>query len=180
MVTGPPGSGRSTALVTLAQAVRRQRPDTRIVHLAPSGSNIAGLDIWDDTAVGQDSVLGRVEELSTLDAERAARLMIVLERVADFGGSDVESDLAQLVKALSGTGFIVGESEVSSWGQAWQLAQPFKSSRRGLLLWPNGLDADGLLSTSIGAVRRNEFPPGRGVLIERGKGVWLQVAQPEI
>ncbi|OBF29132.1 FtsK/SpoIIIE domain-containing protein [Mycobacterium sp. ACS4331] len=180
MVTGPPGSGRSTALVTLAQAVRRQRPDTRIVYLAPSGSNIAALNVWDDTAVGQESVMRRVEELATVDSTRSTNLMIVIERVADFGGTDVENDLAQLVKSLIDTAFIVGESEVSTWGQAWLLAQPFKSSRRGLLLWPNGMDADGLLSTSIGAVRRSEFPPGRGVLVERGKGVWLQVAQPDV
>ncbi|BBZ35914.1 FtsK/SpoIIIE domain-containing protein [Mycolicibacterium confluentis] len=180
MVTGPPGSGRSTALVTLAQAVRRQRPDTRIVHLAPSGSNIAALKVWDDTAVGQESVMHRVEELATIDSTRSTNLMVVIERVADFGGADVENDLAQLVKSLIDTAFIVGESEVSGWGQAWLLAQPFKSSRRGLLLWPNGMDADGLLSTSIGAVRRSEFPPGRGVLVERGKGVWLQVAQPDV
>lgn len=180
MVTGPPGSGRSTALVTLARAVRRQDPDTRIVYLAPSGSNISALKVWDDTATDQDSVARLVDELSQPGGTVDAKLMVVIERVADFGGADVENDLAQLVKTYADTAFIVGESEVSSWGQAWMLAQPFKSSRRGLLLWPNGMDADGLLSTSIGTVRRTEFPPGRGVLVERGKGVWLQVAQPDV
>jgi S-DNA-T family DNA segregation ATPase FtsK/SpoIIIE len=74
----------------------------------------------------------------------------------------------------------VGESEVSTWSQAWLLAQPFKSARRGILLSPSGVESDTLLSTPIGTVRRREFPPGRGVLIEKGKGVWLQLAQPVI
>jgi S-DNA-T family DNA segregation ATPase FtsK/SpoIIIE len=176
MVTGPPGSGRSTALVTLAQAVRRQHPNTRIVHLAPSASTIAGLDVWTDTACGQDEVISQVNRLDT----GAAKLMVVIEGVANFGGTEAENDLAAMIKRLGDTAFIVGESEVSGWGQAWLLAQPFKASRRGLLLWPGGVESESLLSTSIGVVRRTDFPPGRGVLVERGKGVWLQVAQPVI
>lgn len=176
MLTGPPGSGRSTALVTLAQSVRRQQPGTRIVHVAPAPSNIASQQVWDRSAIGVDAVRAAIGELSFA----SGRIMLVIENVADFGDTDVESDLAQLIKTLGDNAFVVGESEVSRWGQAWQLAQPFKSARRGLVLWPNGSECDGLLSTSIGMVRRTEFPPGRGVLVERGKGVWLQVAQPVI
>lgn len=176
MVTGPPGSGRSTALVTLAQAVRRQQPDVQIVHVAPASSNIASLGVWDRSAVGQDAILALAGQL----ALASSKVMLVIENVADFGNTDAENELTQAMKTLSNNAFIVGESEVSGWGQAWLLAQPFKASRRGLVLWPNGMECDGLLSTSIGTVRRSEFPPGRGVLIERGKGVWLQVAQPVI
>ena len=176
MVTGPPGSGRSTALVTLAQAVHRQHPDTRLIHLSPSPSTIASLGLWTETACDQDAVMSLANRLG----HTTEKLMVVIERVSDFGNTEAENDLAALVKRLANSAFIVGESEVSSWGQAWLLAQPFKASRRGLLLWPNGMDSDGLLSTSIGTVRRTEFPPGRGVLVERGKGVWLQVAQPII
>ena len=52
MVSGPPGSGRSTTLLTLAQAVRRHSRTTRIVYLAPHDSPIAGVDVWSDVAVG--------------------------------------------------------------------------------------------------------------------------------
>ena len=174
MVTGPPGSGRSTALVTLAQAVRRAHPETRILHIAPSSSTIGGLGVWDESATGQDAVLGLVSRASP----HTGRLVVVVENVGSFGNTDAEGPLTALVKNAGESALIIGESEVSSWGQAFLLAQPFKSSRRGLLLCPSGLEADGLLSTSIGVTRRTDFPPGRGVLIERGKGVWLQVAQP--
>ncbi|MGE2716265.1 FtsK/SpoIIIE domain-containing protein [Mycolicibacterium litorale] len=181
MVTGPPGSGRSTALVTLAQAVRRRHPHARIVHLAPSASTLAALDVWSDTASGQEPVIDLVSQLLLDPAAAVARtLMVVIEGVAEFGGTGAENELAQLVKAMGDTAFVVGESEVSGWGQAWLLAQPFKAARRGLLLWPSGVEADSLFNTPIGVVRRSEFPPGRGVRIERGKGVWMQVAQPVI
>ena len=181
MVTGPPGSGRSTTLVTLAYAVRRQQPGIRIVHMAPSGTSIAGLSVWDDSAVGEDRVSSLVTQLQLgVVPGQPSNIMLVLENVAGFGNTAVENSLAELVKSLGSGAFVVGESESSSWSEAWTLSQSFKASRRGIVLWPNGMDTESLLSTSIGSVRRTEFPPGRGVLVERGKGVWLQLAQPGI
>lgn len=179
MLTGPPGSGRTTALVTLAQAVRRTNPGTRIVHLASSNSAIAKQEVFSDSAVGGSAVVDLVGRLTSSLAFGVDNLMIVLESVTEFTNGEAENDLANLLKALSGTpAFVVGEAEVSTWGQAWTLAQPFKSARRGLLLAPNGVESDSLLNTPIGIIRRHDFPPGRGVLIEKGKGVWIQVAQP--
>lgn len=177
MLTGPPGSGRTTALVTLAQAVRRANPGVQIVHLAPAHSVISKQRVFDHSAVGSQAVLdliGRVTAAPAVD-----NLMVVIESVTEFTNSEAENDLATLIKSLTGTSaFVVGEAEVSTWGQAWTLAQPFKSGRRGLLLSPNGVDSDSLLNTPIGMIRRHDFPPGRGVLVEKGKGVWIQVAQP--
>jgi S-DNA-T family DNA segregation ATPase FtsK/SpoIIIE len=188
MVTGPPGSGRSSTLLTLAQAVRRTNPAVRIVHMAPAPSTIAGLPVWSDTAVGASSVVDLANELtsglagsSRFSGSAGSNLMVVVESLAEFGGTEAEPELARMVKTLAdATVFVVGESEVSTWGQAWLLAQPFKSARRGLLLAPSGVEADTLLSTPVGAIRRQDLPPGRGVLIEKGKGVWMQVGQPMI
>jgi S-DNA-T family DNA segregation ATPase FtsK/SpoIIIE len=138
---------------------------------------------WSDAIVGPTPVTEFANDLMLrLNGNTPAdELMVVIESVADFGGTEAENDLTRLVKALSDASvFVVGESGVSSWSQAWQLAQPFKSARRGIVLAPDGADTDILLNTSIGYVRRTDFPPGRGVLIERGKGVWLQIAQPTI
>ncbi|SHU17615.1 DNA translocase FtsK [Mycobacteroides abscessus subsp. abscessus] len=181
MLTGPPGSGRTTALVTIAQAVRRANPDARIVHMAAMHSAIAGLNVFDESATGPAAVVGLVGRLtSSLSFGPADNLAVFIESVADFTGTEAENELAQLIKTLTdAAGFVVGEAEVSSWSQAWSLAQPFKSARRGLLLAPSGIEADALLNTPIGTIRRHDFPPGRGVLIEKGKGVWLQIAQPD-
>lgn len=179
MLTGPPGSGRTTALVTLAQAVCRAEPSTRIIHLAPGHSVIGKQEVFTQSAVGVQHVRDLLDRLTLDLATGTGDLMIVIESVTEFTNSEVENDLAELIKSLSGTNaFIIGEAEVSTWGQAWTLAQPFKSGRRGLLLSPNGVESDSLLNTPIGIIRRNDFPPGRGVLIEKGKGVWIQVAQP--
>ncbi|UUO04281.1 hypothetical protein M4D79_21155 [Mycolicibacterium novocastrense] len=107
--------------------------------------------------------------------------MMVIESITEFTNSEVETDLSALLKSLAGTpAFVVGEAEVSTWGQAWTLAQPFKSGRRGLLLAPSGVESDSLLSTPIGVIRRHDFPPGRGVLIEKGKGCGSKSRSPFI
>ncbi|UXA19106.1 FtsK/SpoIIIE domain-containing protein [Mycobacterium sp. SMC-4] len=179
MLTGPPGSGRTTALVTLAQSVRRVSPHTHIVHLAPAYSAIAKHEVFTNSATGGREVTDLIGRLMSSADSGADNLMLVVESITEFTGSEAEMELAALIKSLSASrAFIVGESEVSTWGQAWTLAQPFKSGRRGLLLSPNGVEADSLLNTPIGIIRRHDFPPGRGVLIEKGKGVWVQVAQP--
>ncbi|PQE00378.1 cell division protein FtsK [Mycobacterium sp. EPG1] len=180
LVAGPPGSGRTTALITLAQAVRRSDPTARIIHVAPGRSAVSGLSVWDESVIGASAVL-------TLSTDLIARaqfgfsttVMVVIESVAGFANSEAEGELARMAKIVAeSSGFVVGESEVSTWNQPYQLGPAFKSARRGLLLSPSGVEPDTLLSTSIGSIRRNDFPPGRGVLIEKGKGVWLQVALP--
>jgi S-DNA-T family DNA segregation ATPase FtsK/SpoIIIE len=181
MLTGPPGSGRTTALVTLAQAVQRANPATRIVHLAPAHTAIGKHEVFTDSAVGGQAVAELISRLATSSEFQAGNLMVVIESVTEFTNSEAETDLADFLKNLAGTSaFAVGEAEVSTWNQAWTLAQPFKSGRRGLMLSPNGVEADSLLNTPIGIVRRHDFPPGRGVLIEKGRGVWIQVAQPVV
>lgn len=179
MLTGPPGSGRTTALVTLAQAARRANPAIRIVHLAPGHSAIAKQDVFTDSAMGSQAVMDVIGRLTSGPGFGPDNLMVVIEAVTEFTNSEAEPALASMIKTLAGAGaFVIGESEVSTWGQAWSLAQPFKSGRRGVLLSPNGMESDSLLNTPIGIVRRHDFPPGRAVLVEKGKGVWIQVAQP--
>ncbi|MDH6246231.1 FtsK/SpoIIIE domain-containing protein [Mycobacterium sp. OTB74] len=181
MVTGPPGSGRSTALLTLAEAVRRTNPGMRIVYMSPTPSATARRSVWSETAIGPSAVYDRASSvISSVEfGGGGTNLMVVVESVSDFSGTEAESELARMVKTLAdASAFVVGESEVSTWNQAYLLAQPFKSPRRGIVLVPDGHEVDSLLNTSIGIVRQREFPPGRGVFVEKGRGVWLQMAQP--
>ncbi|MDT5101315.1 MAG: segregation ATPase FtsK/SpoIIIE, family [Mycobacterium sp.] len=184
MVTGPPGSGRSTTLLTLAQAMRRHNPGTRIVYLAPVASTLTGLGDWSASAIGASAVFDLANDLMTSvnnGGTDGTNLLVLIESLTDFASTEAEAEVARMVKTLSdASAFVVGESEVSTWNQAFLLAQPFKSARRGLVLSPDGMETDSLLNTSIGQVRRRDFPPGRGVLVDKGKGTWLQVAQPTL
>ncbi|MEP7191358.1 MAG: FtsK/SpoIIIE domain-containing protein [Actinomycetota bacterium] len=182
MLAGPPGSGRTTALLTLAQAMRRARPGVQITLMTSLRTSLVGLPVFDSWHTSLEDIAVAADQLSA-DLEKggvaAGSLVLILEALTDLSGTVAEPSVERLVKAcVRGDQFVVGESESSTWGQAWALAQPFKAGRRGLLLVPGDMDGDSLLGTSLGRLRRKDFSPGRGFLIGGGRASKLQVAIP--
>ena len=182
MVAGTPGSGRTSAVLTIAQAVRRERPGRiRVLLSMRAVPQMAGED-WDATAVGADAVADLCRGLT--DDIRSGRtheqgLAVFVHGASDFAMSPAETDLLSLMKEAAGVGhLVVGESESSTWNQAYQIAQPFKSARVGLVLAPGDTDGDGLLGTPLGRIKRADFPPGRGFYVRLGSATRLQVAMP--
>nr|WP_194720312.1 FtsK/SpoIIIE domain-containing protein [Cellulosimicrobium arenosum] len=182
MLSGPPGGGRTTALVTIAQAIRRVG-SSRVVHLAPRRTSISSLDVWDTSVSSPEDVVTLLESLTgALESGhlRPGGLTLLIESVTEFTGTPAEQPLAAFVRtAVRAEQLVVGEAESSTWGQAWALAQPFKAGRTGLLLTPGDVDGDTLLSTSLGRIRRVDFPPGRGFLILAGRARKMHVALPD-
>lgn len=181
MLSGPPGGGRTTALVTIAQAVRRARAG-RVVYLAPRRTSISALDVWDTAATSPEDVVTLLESLTAAlegGSLRPGSLTVLVESVTEFTGTPAEQPLAAFVRtAVRAEQLVVGESESSTWGQAWAIAQPFKAGRSGLLLTPGDLDGDTLLGTGLGRLRRADFPPGRGFLVVSGRARKMHVALP--
>ncbi|MFD4994450.1 FtsK/SpoIIIE domain-containing protein [Cellulosimicrobium cellulans] len=181
MLSGPPGGGRTTALVTIAQAVRRARAG-RVVYLSPRRTSISALDAWDTAATSPEEVVTLLESLTqALDGGslRPGTLTVLVESVTEFTGTPAEQPLVAFVRAATrAEQLVVGEAESSTWGQAWAIAQPFKAGRTGLLLTPGDLDGDTLLGTGLGRIRRADFPPGRGFLVVSGRARKLHVALP--
>ena len=181
MVTGPMGSGRTTAVLTIATALKQMAEPMRLVRFSSRRTPLTGLPVWDVEASDPETVRELVGQLHrTIDAGTVGegRLALFIDGVADFTGTGVEGDLDKLIRASTREGqFVVGENESASWSQAYVLAQPFKAGRRGLLLQPSETDGDSLLGTGLGRIRRSDFPPGRGFLVHRGRAEKLQVAQ---
>ncbi|TFD46347.1 FHA domain-containing protein [Cryobacterium frigoriphilum] len=193
LLAGPPGSGRTTALTALVVALGRasQHPQialftsrrTALSGAAAGGSGgrsaarFAGVQIVADSVDAVVTAAARLTERIEAGEFAAGSLALVFEGVTDFTGSDAEHPVAQLVKAaVRADLFVVGEAESSTWSQAYTLAGPFKSGRRGLVLVPGDMDGDMLLGTPLGRLKRSDFPPGRGFLIANGRAVRLQVA----
>lgn len=177
LLSGPPASGRTTALVTLATAVQRSSPSTQCVLLSPRRSALAHAVAWAETAEGAEQVSALAPKLISVIESGTIPLAIFIENVTEFTNSMAEFDLDALVKAAAREDhFVVGEAEISTWSQAYTLAQPFKSGRRGILLAPGDMDGDTLLGTPLGRLRRADFPPGRGFFINGGRATKVQVA----
>ncbi|WP_265520573.1 FtsK/SpoIIIE domain-containing protein [Oerskovia flava] len=183
LLGGPPSSGRTTALVAMAQAVARSRPGTRVVYFSPRSTPISGLPCWDVAATSPEEVVKVVENLKeSVESGRVGRgeIVVLVESITEFTGTPAETPLDKFVQALVRAGqLVVGEAETSTWSQAWSLAKPFKAGRTGLLLTPGDTDGDLLLGTSLGRIRRADFPVGRGFLVVSGRARKMHVALPE-
>ncbi|MCA4133672.1 FtsK/SpoIIIE domain-containing protein [Arthrobacter sp. M4] len=178
LVAGPPGAGRTVALVTMAYALRRSSPATELIYIGSRRSSVAALKIWNRSLVGPDAVEEAIDELVDYSTDNPGKLAIFIEGLTEFTDTLAESGVERLVTtSIKADQWVVGESESSTWSQAWSLAQPFKSGRRGLLLNPGDIEGDSLLSTSLGKIS-TDFIPGRGYTVGRGKVRKLQVAMP--
>lgn len=182
VISGPPGSGRTTTLETIARAVAMVHPSTKRFLLSTRRSPLAHLGIWTQAADSAAGVTRTVAELTRiLDAGELApgSVALFLENLGDFSGTPEEYDLEAIIKSLiKQEQFVVAESETSSWSQSYTLGSPMKAGRKGIVLQPD--DGDGeLLNTGIGRVKRGSFPAGRGFLIGGGRARRLQVGITE-
>ncbi|MBP2411440.1 S-DNA-T family DNA segregation ATPase FtsK/SpoIIIE [Arthrobacter stackebrandtii] len=177
MLTGPPGSGRTTALVTLAEALKRSTPGTRRVYFGSRRSAVASLPVWDEAFATPGGVAPELRRFIDQVEAEGEPVAFFIEGVTEFSDSPAEMELVALVKAaVKANLFVVGEAETSTWSAAWNISGLFKAGRRGLLLNPGDIEGDTLMSTPLGRTRNNKFVPGRGYVVGRGKAFKLQVA----
>jgi len=179
VISGPPGSGRTTALETIARAVAAAHPSTKLFLLSTRRSALARIGIWTHAADSSATITQVVAELAKVVESGdlvPGTVALFFENLSDFSGTPEEYDLEALMKTLlKQDQFVVAEAETSSWSQSYTLGSPLKAGRKGIVLQPD--DGDGeLLNTSIGRIRRGSFPAGRGFLIGQGRSRRLQVA----
>jgi S-DNA-T family DNA segregation ATPase FtsK/SpoIIIE len=179
VIAGPPGSGRTTALETIARGLSTRSKPPQLYLLSPRRSSLTRLSFWakaaDSTAQGASLVAQLLSEAES--GLQPGSVALFLENLADFAGSGDEYELERLVKLLLKEGqFVVGEAETSTWSQAYSLGQPLRAGRKGLLVQPDESDGDLLLNTSLGRIRRGSLPVGRGFYVTQGRARRLQVA----
>lgn len=180
IITGPPQSGRSTALRWLAESIRRWSPDTALVHLTPRPSVLAGLPLWTASMCGaaavQDYVSEKLKPYLEQDPGALPTVAIFIESYPDFGGSVAESALneAGVLARRNGHPLFV-EGEPSGFGGFQGYLTEIRQARTGLVLQPDQNDGDNLFRTPLPRIRRADFPPGRGFWIKAGKVAKVQV-----
>ncbi|MDP9394941.1 MAG: FtsK/SpoIIIE domain-containing protein, partial [Actinomycetota bacterium] len=175
VVAGPPGSGRSTALLTMAG------------WLAACGSAVAVVASGRSplrTLSGGDGVLG---VLTPRDAGRLAEILtapqpltVVVDDVEDVADSPVEPVLAGLLRPGGDAprALLLAGDSTGMAGAYRGLAVEARRSRCGLHLRPGGL-ADGDLF-GIRLARSEDPRPGRGMLVLRGRVTPVQVALADL
>jgi S-DNA-T family DNA segregation ATPase FtsK/SpoIIIE len=180
LVTGPKGSGRTTAVRTLVGALRRARPGVTTHYFGFRRSPLAG-DAWDEAALGVDEsaelALKLTEQWEQGVDPRTGRV-VVIDGVGSFLQTDADAPLETLVKTCRTNGdLVIADGETADVTSSWPLLVAIKSARYGLVLQPDQSDGDQLFRTTFPRMNRADFPPGRGMLVAKGRAHRVQVAQ---
>ena len=179
LVVGPPQSGKTTTMATIAVSLQRALPG-RFVYLGPGRSMLRSVIPWESEAVGIDAVTDLAQELTKQIAAGAGPAAIFLEDLSAFQSGPAEMPLQDLLKACrTGGAFVATDCETSALA-SWPLHMAVKASRHGIALQPDQFDGDAVFKTPFPRVSRAEFPPGRGIYVRRGVGRRFQAALPEV
>jgi S-DNA-T family DNA segregation ATPase FtsK/SpoIIIE len=183
IVSGPPGSGRSTALRLLAVSLLRANPGARLLYFGNRRSPLASLPIWTARSLGTEEVAQRAAELANelpLVPDSAPAISVFIENIAEFIGGPAENPLQALAKVcIAEDRFLVIEGETSTLTSNFGLLAQAKSSRAGIALQPDTSDGPSVYRTNFPPrLNRADFPPGRGLLVGGGKATVVQIAMP--
>ncbi len=179
-VAGPPGSGRTTALMTIARGFRRWRPDTRLIYFGSKRSPLASAIEWDRLALDMAEAAALAPEVADFLGEvdeNGAPGVVLIESLTDYVQSPADGAMQEMIKRVTANGcLVVSDGEPVPLSGLHPLIQAARSSRVGLVLQPEQTDG-ALFRVQFPRVRKADFPPGRGLYIGRGEQpVVVQVA----
>jgi S-DNA-T family DNA segregation ATPase FtsK/SpoIIIE len=178
VVAGPPQSGKTTALRGLVRAVERLDPEVALFHVGGRRAALRSFRPWTRTASSPEDVRALAKELKdvVVDETLTKRLMIVVENITEFSDTDAERPLKELFQAINRSDhFLVADGDVAQLTSGFGLIGELKAGRHGIALRPETYDGDSLFKVPFPKVQRHEFPPGRGLFVENGRMVTVQL-----
>ncbi|WP_336660927.1 FtsK/SpoIIIE domain-containing protein [Leucobacter sp. USHLN153] len=205
LVTGPAGSGRTTAIMSLLDAIRIDCRASGAAYetflISSYRSELGSLRDWTDIAETIETRAVMFERLQRALANTStcappsvspsastapsaqpsdARRVVVIEDVGGFDGTGDESALAAVLKLLRRSEYTtVIEGENATLGAVWELSNALRGARWALALQPDADDVPSILGTAFPHMKRADSPPGRGVVISGGHLTGVHVACSE-
>lgn len=178
-IAGPPRTGRSTALLTVALSLLDS--GTGVIVLAPRRSPLRELAgrpgvaaVITDVEVPVDTFRGVLGDIPEENA------VIVIDDAELFMGAEIDPDLALLARGGAGNGWgvvVAGNAESMSLSLAGWMGQ-VKRNRTGMLLSPQSLGDGEVIGVKLSRGLVGQAPrPGRG-LLHLGDGTLASVQVP--
>lgn len=181
-IVGPPQSGRTNALRALVAAMERFDPDVKLFHFGGRRAELADFRPWVRSAVRPDDVESLAKELAELvvDESVPGRIVIVAEDVAQLNDGPAERALRGLMSAVNNSDHVLfGEADISRSGSGSGAIGEWKAGRQGIALQPDTYDGDSIFKVPFPRIKRSESPVGRGIFVQFGKGVLMQMPVAE-
>jgi DNA segregation ATPase FtsK/SpoIIIE, S-DNA-T family len=180
IVTGPPQSGKTTAMRALVESIRRFDPDVRLFHLAGRRAVLGGDAAWMRSATSVDAVKALAKELVEVvtDESISGRIMVVIEGVTQFADTEAERPMKELFQAINRSDhFLIGDADVSLLSSGFGFIGDFKAGRQGVALKPDAFDGDSVFKTPFPKVKRGDAPEGRAIFVQNGRITTVQLPQ---
>lgn len=178
VLCGPPGSGRSTCLWTMAAAVRTARPHGPSAYLGVAHSLAATSMTWSMRAFGEEAVAQAAATVGTdIEQGRFTGGLVVVEALDELLGDDAEDELGRLFKMAREAGVCVlvdGAIDKFNYG----VPRLALASRQAIVLQPDADELEQITGLAVGRIDRARFPPGRAFLWADAGVSLIQVATP--
>jgi S-DNA-T family DNA segregation ATPase FtsK/SpoIIIE len=133
---------------------------------------------WARAASAIDDIRTLAKELKEIVADEtvAGRIVVVVENITEFGDTDAERPLKELMQAVNRSDhFLIADGDVSQLSSGYGLIGELKAGRHGIALRPDTYDGESLFKVPFPKVARHEFPAGRGLFVENGQYVTVQL-----
>lgn len=178
VVTGPPLSGKSTALETAVEGLRAGTAGVRFAGIGGLTSPLATSSVWDIAGFGRARHVPALQDAVDLlagDEGDQVKLILVVDSLEDFEGMEYNPLLEAIVRSdavrvLAACDAATLERAYAGW------MTDLERNRVLLVLRPGSPTEIEDQSRSRLVVRPGQqFPPGRGVLVGRGRSTLIQV-----
>ena len=178
VISGPPASGRTNALKALIIAMERFDPDVRMYHLGNRRSELKDFRPWVRSAIKPDDekeLATELTELVTSDSVEG-RIMIVIEDMPHLADGPAERPMRALLQAMNNSDhLLIADAEISRASGSVGVLGEWKTGRQGIVLKPDTYDGESIFKTAFGRVKRSDFPVGRGIFVQAGRMITMQM-----
>jgi len=178
VVAGPPSSGKTNALKSLITSMRRLDPATVLFHFGGRRAQLKDYTSWTRSAVTPEDAKELAKEITELIADDSlpTRVLIVVEDVPQFADSPAEREMKALFQAINRSDhLLIGDADVTQVTSGFGFICDFKAGRKGIILKPDSFDGDAVFKVPFPKVKRTDFPEGRGIFVQAGRQVTVQL-----
>ena len=178
VVSGPPASGRTNALKALVVAMERFDPNVQLYHFGSRRAELKDFRPWVRSATkaeDEKDLAAELAELVVSDAQRQ-RIMIVIEDMPHLADGPADRPMRALLQAMNNSDhLLVGEAEITRASGSIGVLGEWKTGRQGIVLKPDTYDGESIFKSPFGRVKRSDFPVGRGIFVQAGRAVTMQM-----
>ncbi|MBO0981413.1 FtsK/SpoIIIE domain-containing protein [Microbacterium sp. SD291] len=178
VISGPPASGKTNALRALVVAMERFNPNVQMYHFGSRRSELKDFRPWVRSATRPEDEKALAEELAELvvSDSPAGRIMIVIEDIPHLADGPADRPMRALLQAMNNSDhLLIGEAEISRASGSIGVLGEWKSGRQGIVLKPDTYDGEAIFKTPFGRVKRTDFPVGRGIFVQAGRAITMQM-----